>query len=72
MNRRELLSAAGVAAGITTSQILQPVKAIAREAWELLLRRMNGEASPVQRLELRAEIKLRDSVHAVGRERRRA
>jgi LacI family transcriptional regulator len=54
------------------SVIQQPVKAIAREAWELLLRRMNGEASPVQRLELRAEIKLRDSVQAVGRERRRA
>jgi LacI family transcriptional regulator len=54
------------------SVIQQPVKAIAREAWELLLRRMNGEASPVQRLELRAEIKLRDSVQAVRRERHRA
>jgi LacI family transcriptional regulator, galactose operon repressor len=54
------------------SVIRQPVKAIAREAWELLLRRMRGEAFPVQRLELRAEIVLRDSVQPVGRERRRA
>ena len=54
------------------SVIRQPVKAIAREAWELLLRRMRGEAFPVQRLELRAEIELRESVQAVKRERRRA
>ena len=54
------------------SVIRQPVKAIAREAWELLLRRMHGETFPVQRLELRAEIELRDSVQAVRRERRRA
>ncbi len=54
------------------SVIRQPVKAIAREAWELLLRRMHGEAFPVQRLELRAEIELRESVQAVRRERRRA
>jgi len=52
------------------SVIKQPVKAIAREAWELLLRRMNGETSPVQRLELSAEIKLRDSVRAVRSVRR--
>jgi LacI family transcriptional regulator len=51
------------------SVIRQPVKAIAREAWELLLRRMHGEAFPVQRLELRAEIELRESVQAVRRER---
>ena len=54
------------------SVIRQPVKAIAREAWELLLRRMHGEAFPVQRLELHAEIVLRGSVQAVPRERRRA
>ena len=55
------------------SVIRQPVRAIAREAWELLLRRMRGEAfPPVQRLELRAEIVLRNSVQPVGRERRRA
>jgi LacI family transcriptional regulator len=54
------------------SVIKQPVKAIAREAWELLLRRMNGDGSPVQRLELRAEIKLRDSVQAMRGDRRRA
>ena len=54
------------------SVIRQPVKAIAREAWELLLRRMRGEAFPVQRLELRAEIELRGSVQAVRPDRRRA
>jgi LacI family transcriptional regulator len=54
------------------SVIRQPVKAIAREAWELLLRRMRGEAFPVQRLELPAEIVLRDSVQALRRERNRA
>ncbi len=52
------------------SVIRQPVKAIAREAWELLLRRMHGENFPVQRLELRAEIELRDSVQGVRRDRR--
>jgi LacI family transcriptional regulator len=51
------------------SVIRQPVKAIAKEAWELLLRRMQNEAFPVQRLELRAEIELRGSVQAVARER---
>ena len=54
------------------SVIRQPVRAIAKEAWELLLRRMQNEAFPVQRLELRAEIELRGSVQAVARERRRA
>ncbi len=54
------------------SVIRQPVKAIAREAWELLLRRMRGEAFPVQRLELRAEIEMRGSVQAVRPDRRRA
>lgn len=53
------------------SVIRQPVKAIAREAWELLLRRMHGESFAVQRLEQRAEIELRDSVQSVRRERRR-
>jgi LacI family transcriptional regulator len=54
------------------SVIRQPVRGIAREAWELLLRRMHGEAFPVQRLELQAEIELRGSVRGVRRERRRA
>ena len=48
------------------SVIRQPVRAIAREAWELLLRRMNNEAFPVQRLELHAEIELRESVQTVS------
>jgi LacI family transcriptional regulator len=47
------------------SVIRQPVQAIARGAWELLLRRMQGEHSPVQHLELRAEICLRESVRRV-------
>jgi len=54
------------------SVIRQPVKGIAREAWELLLRRMHGEAFPVQRLELQADIELRDSVQRIRRERRGA
>ncbi|WP_158801162.1 LacI family DNA-binding transcriptional regulator [Acidisoma sp. L85] len=49
------------------SVIRQPVHGIAREAWELLLRRMHGEHSPVQHLELRAEITLRGSVRKVTR-----
>ena len=54
------------------SVIRQPVKAIAKEAWELLLRRMQDEAFPAQRLELPAEIILRGSVRPAPRERRRA
>jgi LacI family transcriptional regulator len=49
--------------------IRQPVRAIAREAWELLLRRMHNEDFPVQHLELRAEIEWRDSVRKVLRGR---
>jgi LacI family transcriptional regulator len=54
------------------SVIRQPVRAIAREAWELLLRRMNNETFPVQRLELHAEIELRESVQKVPRGRGRS
>jgi LacI family transcriptional regulator len=56
------------------SVIRQPVRAIAREAWELLLRRMQGETFPIQRLELAAEIELRESVQkvSIGRRRTRA
>ncbi|HEY6431368.1 MAG TPA: LacI family DNA-binding transcriptional regulator [Acetobacteraceae bacterium] len=43
--------------------IRQPVRDIAREAWELLLRRMQGDDSPVEHLELRATVVLRESVH---------
>jgi LacI family transcriptional regulator len=42
--------------------IRQPVRDIAREAWELLLRRMRGDTSPVEHLELRATVLLRESV----------
>jgi len=54
------------------SVVRQPVRAIAREAWELLLRRMNGDVFPAQRLELHAEIVLRESVHPPARERGRS
>jgi LacI family transcriptional regulator len=47
------------------SVIRQPVHAIARGAWELLLRRMQGEHPPVQHLEPRAEICLRESVQRI-------
>jgi LacI family transcriptional regulator len=53
------------------SVIRQPVDAIAREAWELLLKRMNGEVFPVRRIELRATIELRESVQKVSRAPRR-
>jgi LacI family transcriptional regulator len=49
------------------SVIRQPVREIAREAWELLLRRMSGERFDVQHLELRAEVEFRDSVRAPPR-----
>lgn len=51
------------------SVIRQPVRAIAREAWALLLRRMSNEAFPIQRLELHAEVELRESVQPVSRGR---
>ncbi len=44
------------------SVIRQPVREIAREAWELLLRRMHGDRGPVRRIELKAGIELRESV----------
>jgi LacI family transcriptional regulator len=51
------------------SVIRQPVREIARGAWELLLRRMNGDRFPVQHLELQAEIELRESVQKAPRRR---
>ncbi len=47
------------------SVIRQPVKAIARQAWELLLRRMRGETFPTQHIELQANIELAGSVRPV-------
>jgi LacI family transcriptional regulator len=51
------------------SVVRQPVRAIAQEAWELLLRRMRGEIFPVQHRELSAEVELRESVQRVAMER---
>jgi LacI family transcriptional regulator len=44
------------------SVIRQPVQDIANDAWELLLRRMQGERFPAQRIERRAAIEFSDSV----------
>ncbi len=51
------------------SVIRQPVREIVRVAWDLLLRRMAGDSSPVQHVQLRAEIVLRDSVRKAPRRR---
>jgi len=52
------------------SVIRQPVRDIAREAWELLLRRMQGDHSPVEHLELHATVLMRASVQPVPAARR--
>jgi LacI family transcriptional regulator len=44
------------------SVIRQPIREITRQAWELLLRRMKGDAGPAEQLVLRAEIEFRASV----------
>jgi LacI family transcriptional regulator len=49
------------------SVIRQPVREIVRIAWGLLLRRMAGDTSPVQHLQLKAEIVLRESVRKAPR-----
>jgi LacI family transcriptional regulator len=51
------------------SVIRQPVREIVRVAWDLLLRRMTGDTSPVQHVQLKAEIVLRDSVRKAPRRR---
>ncbi len=51
------------------SVIRQPVREIVRVAWGLLLRRMAGDTSPVQHLQLKAEIVLRESVRKALRRR---
>ncbi len=52
------------------SVIRPPVRAIALTAWELLIRRMHGEAGEVQRVELRAEVVIRQSVGPPRKRRR--
>ncbi|MFI4978911.1 MAG: LacI family DNA-binding transcriptional regulator [Nevskiales bacterium] len=56
------------------SVIRQPVREIARRAWELLLRRMKGDEGPVAHIELQAEIVFRESVRKASgtRPRRRS
>jgi LacI family transcriptional regulator len=49
------------------SVIRQPVREIVRVAWSLLLQRMAGDTGPVQHLQLKAEIVLRDSVRKAPR-----
>ncbi|MBV9785452.1 MAG: LacI family DNA-binding transcriptional regulator [Acidisphaera sp.] len=44
------------------SVIRQPIRDIARQAWQLLLRRMQGDPIPVEHLELHATVMLRESV----------
>lgn len=44
------------------SVVRQPTRDIARMAWELLIRRMRGETIGQQRVELQAQLVLRDSV----------
>ena len=44
------------------SVVRQPTGEIARTAWELLIRRMNDEKTPIRQVELKAEIIMRDSV----------
>jgi LacI family transcriptional regulator len=51
------------------SVIRQPVREIARVAWGLLLTRMAGDTSPVQHLQLTAEVVLRESVRKAPRRR---
>jgi len=51
------------------SVIRQPVREIVRLAWDLLLRRMAGDTGPVQHVQLKAEIALRESVHKAPRRR---
>jgi LacI family transcriptional regulator len=49
------------------SVIRQPVQKIANDAWSLLLRRMQGEVFPVQRIERRATIEFGESVRKAKR-----
>ncbi len=51
------------------SVIRQPVREIVRKAWDLLLRRMNGDRSPAQHLELKARVILRESVRKAPKRR---
>jgi LacI family transcriptional regulator len=44
------------------SAVIRPNHEIARTAWTFLMRRMNDEHEPIHRLELKAEVKFRDSV----------
>jgi LacI family transcriptional regulator len=43
------------------SVVRQPIKAIARTAWELLIGRMNGAQDPVAKIEIEGEVIMRES-----------
>lgn len=45
--------------------VRQPTGEIARSAWEMLIRRMAGDQTPIRHLELKAEIVMRDSVASI-------
>jgi hypothetical protein len=47
------------------SVVKQPTEAIARRAWEFLIRRMADEADGVQREQLQAEVIFRESIEPV-------
>jgi LacI family transcriptional regulator len=48
------------------SVVRQPTEAIARRAWEFLIRRMGNETQGPQREELKAEVIFRESIEAVA------
>jgi len=54
------------------SVVKQPTEAIARRAWEFLIRRMANQADGVQREEMKAEIVFRESVEPAADPRRQA
>jgi LacI family transcriptional regulator len=43
------------------SVVRQPIEAIARTAWELLIRRMNGAEDPAAKIEIEGEVIMRES-----------
>lgn len=53
------------------SVICQPTRAIALTAWDFMMRRMKGEVDDPQRVELKAEIIMRDSVGPARRKTHR-
>lgn len=50
----------------TLSVVRQPTEAVARRAWEFLIRRMNDDPSDIQSEQLKARLVFRDSVAPIG------